>query len=173
MLVIVVTLVVGVAMLCEAWLSRKHERILRAAGAVEPPGDVYPVMQFAYPACFIVMVAEAWWRDASRTLVVPGAIVFALAKMLKWWAIRSLGTRWTFRVLVPSGAPLVQHGPYRWMRHPNYLAVLGELIGAAMMLGTPWSGALACVMFGALMWRRIDVEERALGMKDGILSGQR
>jgi methyltransferase len=88
-----------------------------------------------------------------------------MAKMLKWWAISSLGTRWTFRVLVPVGAPLVQSGPYRWMRHPNYVAVVGELVGAAMMLGAPWSGALAVLVFGALMLRRIHVEERALGLK--------
>jgi methyltransferase len=163
MLIVLVTAVVAIAMLTEAWLSRMHERTLRAAGAVEPPEDVYAVMQLAYPGCFIAMAAEAWWRDAPSTLIVPGAIVFTIAKMLKWWAITSLGTRWTFRVLVPVGAPLVQHGPYRWMRHPNYVAVVGELVGAAMMLGTPWTGALACLVFSALMWKRIQVEEKALG----------
>ena len=162
--ILVVTAVVAIAMLSEAWLSRTHERELRAAGAVEPPGDVYAVMQLAYPGFFILMVVEAWWRGASSMVFVPGAIVFAIAKTLKWWAITSLGTRWTFRVLVPAGEPLVHRGPYRWMRHPNYLAVVGEFVGAAMLLGTPWSGTLACVVFSALMWRRIQVEEKALGM---------
>jgi methyltransferase len=159
----VIAAVVAIAMITEAWLSRMHERALRAAGAVEPPGDVYAVMQVVYPGCFVLMLAEAWWRGASGALLVPGAIVFAIAKLLKWWAITSLGTRWTFRVLVPVEAPLVERGPYRWIRHPNYVAVVGELVGAAMMLGTPWSGTLASVVFGALMWRRIQIEEKALG----------
>ena len=160
----VIAAVVAIAMIIEAWLSRMHERALRAAGAVEPPGDVYVVMQVVYPGCFVLMLAEARWRGASGALLVPGAIVFAIAKLLKWWAITSLGTRWTFRVLVPVGAPLVDRGPYRWIRHPNYVAVLGELVGAAMMLGAPWSGTLASVVFGAPMWRRIQIEEKALGI---------
>jgi methyltransferase len=164
--IILVTTIVALAMLVEAWLSRTHERALRVAGAVEPPEDVYAVMQVAYPGCFILMAVEAIWRGTPSALFLPGAAVFAIAKTLKWWAIASLGTRWTFRVLIPVGAPLVHRGPYRWMRHPNYLAVVGELVGTAMMLGTPWSGTLACVAFGALMWRRIQVEERALGMKE-------
>lgn len=165
MLIILVTAVVAIAMLVEAQVSRTHERALRAAGAVEPPGDVYAVMQVAYPGCFILMAVEAAWRGGPSELFMPGVVVFAIAKTLKWWAIASLGTRWTFRVLVPStDAPLVQRGPYRWMRHPNYLAVVGELVGAAMMLRTPWSGILACAAFGALMRRRIQVEERALGL---------
>jgi methyltransferase len=165
MLIAFVTLVVAVAMIGEARVSRMHERALRTEGAIEPQGDVFAVMQLVYPGCFVMMATEAWWRGAPGRLIVPGALVFTMAKTLKWWAISSLGTRWTFRVLVPVGAPLVQSGPYRWMRHPNSLAVVGELIGAAMMLGTPWSGALAVLVFGVLMWRRIQVEERALGLK--------
>ena len=94
--------------------------------------------------------------------MVPGLILFMLAKALKWWAMASLGTRWTFRVLVPPGAPLVTRGPYRRFRHPNYVAVVGELVGVAMVLGTPVTGAVSTVVFGALMWRRVRVEEAAL-----------
>jgi len=164
MTVALVILVVALTMLAEARLSRAHERALRAAGAVEPSGDVYTVMQIAYPACFLVMAAEALWRDTPSGIFVAGIIVFALAKALKWWAISSLGTRWTFRVLVLPNAALVRCGPYRGFRHPNYLAVLGELGGVAMMLGVQWTGTVACVGFGALMWARIQVEERALGI---------
>jgi methyltransferase len=156
------TLIVAATMLAEAWISRAHERQLRTIGAVEPRGDVYAVMQVAYPAAFLLMAIEASWQGRTSPLIVPGAILFMLAKALKWWAMWSLGMRWTFRVLVLPGAELVRRGPYRALRHPNYLAVLGELLGVAMVLGVAWTGALACVGFGFLMWRRIQVEERAL-----------
>jgi methyltransferase len=152
-------------MLAEARVSRAHDRVLRAAGAFEPKDDVYAVMQFAYPGCFLLMAAESWWRQPELRMLALGLSVFALAKLLKWWAIASLGERWTFRVLVPPGGALVTRGPYRWIRHPNYVAVLGELAGAALALGVPWTGTLAGLGFGALMWRRIGIEERALGMR--------
>jgi len=164
MLTAVVILLVFATILAEARLSRAHERALRAAGAFEPPGDVYGVMQIAYPACFLLMAAESLLRGTTSPVVVPGIVVFTVAKALKWWAIASLGTRWSFRLLVLPGAALIDAGPYRWLRHPNYLAVLGELIGVAMMLGVPWTGTLVCLAFGALMRARIRVEERALGI---------
>ena len=63
--------------------------------------------------------------------------------------------------MVP-GAPLTVKGPYRWLRHPNYVGVMGELAGVAAAAGAPVSGSLAVVAFGALMIKRIAVEERAL-----------
>ena len=62
-------------------------------------------------------------------MLVSGLVVFVVAKALKLWAIRSLGERWTFRVFVLPGSRLVTDGPYRWVRHPNYIAVVGELVG--------------------------------------------
>jgi methyltransferase len=152
-----------VPMLLEAGRSRRNETTLRARGAVEPAGDVYPWMQIAYPGCFVALVAEAALRqDPSGAAVVAGAVVFLIAKALKYWAIATLGERWTFRVLVLPGEPLVTAGPYRWMRHPNYVGVAGELIGAALMAGSPVTGAIAFVTFGGMMLARIRVEERAL-----------
>lgn len=156
--------VVAVLMLAEARISRAHERKLRAAGAAEPSGDVYPLMRVAYPACFAVMAIEALWRGLPAGLLMAGTVIFALAKALKWWAIASLGDRWSFRVLVLPGAALVDTGPYRFLRHPNYLAIAGELVGVALMLGAFWTGALACIAFGALMRKRIGIEEAALGI---------
>ena len=165
MLVAAILLVVFATMMIEAFVSRAHEGKLRAAGAIEPTGDVYPVMRVAYPACFMLMGAEALLRGPQRALLVPGIVIFALAKALKWWAIASLGDRWCFRVLVLPGAALVDTGPYRVVRHPNYVAILGELVGVALMLAASWTGTLACIVFGGLMWLRIQVEERALNLR--------
>jgi methyltransferase len=159
----IVALVAFVPMVAEARRSRQHERALRALGAIEPAGDVYWAMQIAYPACFVAMVTEAWVRDVplGRSFAA-GAVVFSAAKAIKYWAIATLGNRWTFRVLVPPGQPLVTAGPYRLLRHPNYLGVAGELVGAALMAHALLAGAASLVVFGILLLARIRVEERAL-----------
>ena len=152
-----------VPMLLEARRSRRNDAILRARGAVEPPGDVYAWMQIAYPGCFVAIVAEAALRQQpAGVAAAAGAVIFVLAKALKYSAIAALGDRWTFRVLVLPGHPLVTSGPYRWLRHPNYVGVAGELIGAALMAGSPVTGVIAFVAFGGMMLARIRVEERAL-----------
>ena len=150
-------------MLLEARLAARHDRVLRAAGAVEPRGDVYRIMQVAYPACFAGMTLEAWVRGAQpTTIVAAGAGLFAGAKLLKYWAISTLGERWTFRVLVPPRSTRIVAGPYRYMAHPNYVAVIGELAGMGLMAQAPVAGMASLVGFGALLLARIRIEERAL-----------
>lgn len=148
----------------EAVLSSFNASVLRSRGAVEPADDVYRTMQWAYPLGFVVMAIEGALRGPSpQPALAAGILVFGLAKALKGWAISSLGTRWTFRVLVPPGDRLVASGPYRFLRHPNYLAVGGEIAGAALLVGAFFSGVVFLAGFGWLMRRRIAVEERALG----------
>jgi methyltransferase len=121
-------------------------------------------MRWAYPLCFIAMAGESAVHGSPPAVVLrAGIVVFVLAKALKYWAITTLGPRWTFRVLVLPSAPLVVTGPYAYLPHPNYVAVVGELIGAALIFAAPVAGALSIVMFGWLMLRRITVEDRALG----------
>jgi methyltransferase len=150
-------------MAIEGIVAARHDRALRALGAVEPAGDVYRAMQVAYPAAFLAMLAEGVWRGIHPDrLVTVAAGVFLAAKALKYWAIVSLGSRWTFRVLVPPGSQRTLRGPYRWIAHPNYVAVALELTGIALAMHARLSGPLAVVGFGILIYRRVQVEERAL-----------
>ncbi len=150
-------------LLLETWRSRRQERALRAAGAIEPADDVYGWMRIVYPGMFVAMTAEGLLAPpACTTLVAIGIGVFLAAKLLKWWAILSLGRFWTFHVLILPGAPLVTSGPYRWLRHPNYVALMGEIAGVALMMRAPYTGAGAAIAFGALLIARIRVEERML-----------
>ena len=167
-MLVLLTIVVFVPMLIEARRAAYNERAQRSRGGIEPAGDVYSIMRVAYPTAFLLMIGEALWRLAQGAappdvrLVVVGLTVFAAAKALKWWAILALGPAWTFRVIVVPGAAQVAGGPYAFLRHPNYVAVVLELAGIALASGARVTGPLATLAFGVLMMRRITVEERAL-----------
>ena len=148
----------------ETALSVFNERTLRARGAVSPPDDVLAPMMWAYPASFILMALEgAFFGPAPPAVLLVGLALFGFSKAVKMWVISTLGVRWTFRVLVVPHAPIITHGPYAFVRHPNYLAVLGEMVGVAMMVGAPVTGPLAVIAYGILLRRKSAVEDRALG----------
>ena len=153
-------------MLVELQVAVFNDRALRARGAVEPPDDVYPIMRFAYPAAFLLIGLDALRHASlSRDVVLLGLLLFGWAKVLKFWVIRTLGSRWSYRVMVVPGLPLVASGPYRWIRHPNYVAVLAEIGAIAVALSAPIAGVIAVLGFGWLLRKRIAVEERALGLR--------
>jgi methyltransferase len=148
----------------EAVLSSFNERVLRARGAVEPEGDVIGLMRVAYPGAFIAMGVEgALTGPAPQNVLMGGLALFGLAKALKVWAISALGSRWSYRVLVVPGEPLIRSGPYRFVSHPNYLAVVGEIASVAAIVWAPVTGILSTIGFGWLMIARIRIEDRALG----------
>jgi methyltransferase len=154
-----------VMMLAELKRSRANERVLRQRGAVEPAGDVYRPLALVYPGLFVVMAAEGAMAGPSPdVLLVTGFALFVLAKMLKVWAITALGRRWSYRVLVLPSTPLVTSGPYAYLRHPNYVAVFGEIGGYALMVGAGVTGILSLIAFAVLVRKRIAIEENALGL---------
>ena len=156
-------LAVLVMMLAELRRSRANERALRRRGAVEPPGDVYRAMAIVYPAMFVVMAAEGLLSGpAPDAALIGGFVTFTMAKLLKLWAISALGPRWSYRVLVLRDAPLVTSGPYAHLRHPNYIAVFGEIAGFALMVGARISGIVSLLAFALLVRKRIAIEEKAL-----------
>jgi methyltransferase len=96
----------------EAILSSFNERQLRARGAIEPQDDVINLMRWVYPGAFVVMGIEgALSGPAAPNILAGGLALFGLAKALKVWAISSLGAKWSYRVLVVPGDPLVATGP--------------------------------------------------------------
>jgi methyltransferase len=159
-------------MLAELNLSRRHERWLLGQGAVVPDGDVYWAIALLYPTAFLVMGLEGLWRVAAEagsdagtrdpSWAASGLVLFAASKLLKYWAVRALGPRWTFRVMVVPGWRPVTTGPYRYVAHPNYVAVVGELVGAAMMFGAIVTGPVAIVAFGLALAARIRFETGVL-----------
>lgn len=150
--------------LWELAVSRRHLRALLARGASEVGAGHYPWMVVLHTAFLASCVAEVWLLDRSfgpaQALIWLGVLAVALG--LRWWSLRTLGERWTTRVVVLPGAPLIRTGPYRWFRHPNYLVVVLELAAIPMVHGA-W---LTAVLFGVanlvLLKVRIGAEEAAL-----------
>jgi methyltransferase len=171
----VLAVIIGL-LIAETRISWRHERALRARGAVEPSGDVLWALAALYPSSFVIMGLEGLYRAATLgsahavsaqpapSWFASGVVLFAASKGLKYAAIRALGDRWSFRVLILPGVPLVTTGPYRYVRHPNYIAVVGELVGTAMMVGARITGPLMLALFGIALWARVRFEERALGV---------
>jgi methyltransferase len=163
MAILIVVALVYLPMLVEARRAAANERAQLGRGGLEAPGDVYGAMRIAYPSAFLLMVVEGAIRGLpSRPTIALGAALFAAAKLLKWWAILALGPAWTFRVITVRSRALVTGGPYAFLRHPNYVAVVGELVGTAVMTGAWIAGPLATLGFALLIRQRVAIEERAL-----------
>jgi methyltransferase len=161
MLTRILLALVFIPMLVETRIAAVNERVALGRGGIEAEGDVYRIMRVAYPAVFLAMIVEgALWPGYAHVAI--GLAIFIFAKLLKSWAIATLGSAWTFRVVTLPGKRLVASGPYRWLRHPNYVGVAGELVGVALMSGARIAGPVGAIGFGLLMLKRISVEERAL-----------
>lgn len=154
---------VAVQRLMELRVSRRNEARLRERGAEEAGAGHYPWMVILHTAFLVSCVAEV--HLLGRPFVAPLAgvalIVLAAATLLRWWTLRTLGRRWTTRVLVVPGESPVTAGPFRFLRHPNYLAVVLE-VAALPLVHTAWLTALAFTAANALLLRvRIRAEEGA------------
>lgn len=148
----------------ELALSRRNARRAIAAGAVEVGRRHYAVMVPFHGAFLAACAAEAYAAPAPPprvALLAAGGAV--LAQGLRWWSVWALGARWNTRILVVPGAAPVTRGPYRFLRHPNYVAVAIELAALPLAWGS-WRTALAFSIGNALLLAvRVPAEERALG----------
>ena len=154
----------GIERLVELRLSRKNAAWSRAHGGVEAGAEHYPVMVVLHSAFLAGCLAEAWLLRRPFS-PAPGASMLALAALsqgLRWWCIRTLGPRWNTRVIVVPGLPRVVQGPYRFLSHPNYLAVVVEGFALPLVHGA-WLTALSFTLLNAALLRlRIRTEDRAL-----------
>lgn len=158
-------LAVALERVAELVVSRRNARWSFAQGGKEFGRPHYVVMVVVHTALLIGCVVEPWTlhRPFIASLGWPMVAVVALCQGLRWWCITSLGKRWNTRVIVLPHKPLVQQGPYRFLHHPNYVAVVVE--GFALpMVHTAWVTALSFTLANAiLLMVRVRVENAALG----------
>jgi methyltransferase len=164
--------------LCERLVALRNERRLRAAGAAEIAPGVFGLMVPVYVLHFPAAAAEALWRPAPPPAAFAAAMIalFAASKALKLWVVLTLGGRWTMRVLVPARPVIATGGPYRFVRHPNYVAVVGEIVSLALAGGAWRTALVAGVAFAAILRVRVRTEEAALAEHPAyaaLLAGRR
>lgn len=163
MLVVLGVALVGLQRLLELALSRRNERRLRARGAVERGRAHYPAIVALHALWLLSTLVEGLLRGPGMSAYWPVALAaFLLAQPLRYWAILSLGERWSTRILVLPGARLVRRGPYRYFRHPNYVVVVVEIAAFPLIFGA-WTTALVfSALNAAVLAVRVREEERAL-----------
>ena len=142
----------------ELWLSRSHTRALMARGAVEIAAGHYPLMVVVHTAWLISL----WTFGHNQPVRILALIAYLALQALRVWVMATLGARWTTRIIVPPNAPLVTSGPYRYLRHPNYAVVAGEIAVLPLMLGLPWVAAIFTVLNAIVLFIRIRAENQAL-----------
>jgi methyltransferase len=155
---------VAVERVAELVVARRNERWSTARGAIVTGQGHYPVMVALHTGLLVGCLAETWLADRPfvPALAWPMLAVLATSQALRWWCIHTLGPRWNTRVIVVPGLPLVTGGPYRRLRHPNYVAVVAEGV-ALPLVHTAWvTAAVFTVLDAALLTVRVRCENRAL-----------
>jgi methyltransferase len=143
--------------LSELVIARRNTAALLAAGATEVGAGHYPVMVLMHAGWIGALVIFGWQNPVS----VPWLVAFVLLQGLRIWILATLGRRWTTRIIV-SPQPLVAAGPYRYLRHPNYVLVVAEILVAPMVLGLVWVAVVWTVLNAAMLYVRIRAENAAL-----------
>ena len=161
---VVLVALVGLERLAELVVSKRNAAWSLAHGGVETGRGHYPVMVVLHTGFLVAMLVEA----VIRRPAVPQWLAWSMlalvlaAQALRWWCIATLGRRWNTRVIVVPGLPPVRLGPYRWLTHPNYVAVVLEGVALPMVHACWITAAVFTVANAALLTVRIRTENVAL-----------
>ncbi|MDQ1576302.1 MAG: methyltransferase [Microbacteriaceae bacterium] len=172
----VLVLATGAERIAELIVSARNARWSFARGGVEYGRGHFPPMIALHTGLLVACIAEVWifGRPFLPWLGWPMLVLVLASQALRWWCIATLGPRWNTRVIVVPGLALVTSGPYRWLRHPNYVAVVVE--GFALpLVHSAWITALAFTVLNAVLLFavRIPAENRALATAAGVSNAAR
>ena len=143
----------------ELALSRRNTKKLLAQGAYEVAPEHYPFLVLLHASWLGVL----WFFGPGPPIHLFPLALFILLQLGRVWVIATLGERWTTRIIILPGAPLVTSGPYRWVNHPNYLIVIGEFAVLPLVFGLPMVAIIFSVLNAAMLAVRIRAENLALG----------
>jgi methyltransferase len=144
--------------LAELWWAKRNEARLLAAGGIEYGRPHLPLIVLLHAAWMTGLWALAYNRSADLVWLA----VFVVLQIARFWVLITLGGRWTIRIIVVPGEHLLARGPYRYMRHPNYAVVSGEIAVVPLALGLPLYALVFTVLNMAVLAVRIPAENAAL-----------
>ena len=153
---------VALQRLAELALARRNTRALLARGAVEIGASHYPLIVFLHTAWLLSVL---WFLPHPAMIHWPLLGVFLVLQGLRVWVLMTLGPYWTTRIISLPGAPLVAKGPYRYVRHPNYLVVAGEIAVLPLVFGEIMVAVVFSLANAGLLAWRIRQEETGLGAR--------
>jgi len=153
----------------ELVLAERNRRRLLDAGGVEVGARHYPFFILLHGAWLVALFAVV---PADAAVSWPWLAVFVALQAGRVWVIVSLGRYWTTRIITLPGVPLVRRGPYRYLRHPNYLVVVGEIAVLPLVFGAWQVAVLFSVLNAVLLWHRIGVEDAALAGRRGTTASE-
>lgn len=147
----------------ELVLARRNTSRLLAQGGYEVAAAHYPLIVALHAAWLVGLWYLAVYRvPAGQSVNLFWLLLFVVLQLARVWVIASLGGRWTTRIIILPGATLVRRGPYRFLSHPNYWVVAGELLVLPLVFGLAWYGLVFTLLNAAVMWIRIRAEAAAL-----------
>jgi len=156
---------VALERLAELHISRRNREIALSQGGREYGASAFRLMTAMHTLFLVACGAEVLFlhRTFDARLGVPALALALGAQALRWWAIATLGPRWNVRVIVVPGLAPVTTGPYRWLRHPNYLAVIVEIAALPLIHGAWLTALVFSALNAGILSGRIRAEEAALG----------
>lgn len=165
----ILVLAVAVERLAELAVASRHLAWARRQGAVESGRGHYPMMVVLHTGLLLGCLVEVptLHRPFLPWLGVPMLGAVAGAQVLRWWCVRTLGRQWNTRVVVVPGLPLVRRGPYRWLRHPNYVAVVVEGLALPLVHSAWLTAVLFSVLNAGVLTTRVRCENRLLALAAG------
>lgn len=162
-LAIAIMVFVTLQRLFELWLSNRNTKRLLEQGGVEHSPGHYPLIVTVHA----LWLASLWWLAPGRTVHLGWLGFFVLLQIGRVWVLATLGPRWTTRIVTRPGAPLVRAGPYRFVRHPNYMVVVGEVAVLPLVFGLWQLALLFSLLNTAALAIRIRAENEALSPQRG------
>ena len=156
---ITILLLVTLERLFELGLARRNTLRLLDRGAREHARGHYPLIVGVHA----LWLASLWWLAPSRPIDGFWLALFVLIELCRIWVLTTLGQRWTTRIIVLPGAPLVRRGPYRLVNHPNYWVVTGEIAALPLVFGLWQLSLIFTLLNAAVLTVRIRKENEALG----------
>ncbi len=151
----------------ELWLARRNTAGLLARGAVEIAPGHYPAIVLLHTAWLVALWGFGWNQPVDPVWFA----VFAVLQVGRVWVLGTLGPRWTTRILILPGERLVARGPYRFVNHPNYVVVVGEIAVLPLCLGLPWLAVLFTLLNATVLTVRIRAENAGLQQVRGHAAG--